>query len=358
MKTKNCLFWGAALLMFASCGSEKESSSNVKEESIPLVQVQKVEEAEVPHTTTYTATVEPNLINNISAQQALRIKAIYVDEGMRVSRGQKLVVLDDVNTTNYELQVSTAETVLKNAEIEYGRAAELFKIGGGTKQAVDQMELQVVNARNNLATARRALRNAQENTVLTSPVNGVVTARNYDPGDMTGALPILTIGQVQPVKVTVNVSESDFPMVHKGMKTLVTFDTYPDKEFTGAVSLISPTVDAASKTFGVEITLPNANNLILPGMFARVTMNFGINRHVVVPDKAVVKQPGSGNHYVYVYSDGIVHYNRVELGQRLGDTYELISGVEPGSEVVTVGQAKLANGIKVRLKDSSSNTTK
>lgn len=350
MRHSYILCAAAAAALLTSCGGGSKKADTPTEEKLPLVEIQIVDEADVPRTATYTASVEPNLVNNISAQQALRIKAIYVDEGMRVSRGQKLVVLDDVNTTSYELQVSTAEMALKNAEIDYNRASELYKIGGGTRQTVDQMELQLVNARNNLAAARRALRNAHENTVLTSPVNGVVTARNYDPGDMTGSLPILTVGQVQPVKVTLNVSESDYPYVHKGMKATVTFDTYPDRDFTATVSLISPTVDASSKTFGVELTLPNADNLILPGMFARVTMNYGVARHVVVPDRAVVKQPGSGNYFVYVYSDGTVHYNKVELGQRLGDTYELISGVDPGAEVVTVGQSKLADGVKVQLK--------
>jgi RND family efflux transporter MFP subunit len=314
-----------------------------------VVKVERVDERDVDQISTFTATVEPYLINNISAQMANRIKAIYVDEGMYVSKGQKVVLLDDVNTTTYELQVSTAEANLKNLEIDYKRALELYNIGGGTKQAVDQMEVQVVNAKNTLASAKRALQNARENTVLTSPISGVVTARNYDPGDMTGSLPVLTIGEVQPVKVVVNISETEIAKIHKGMPAVVTFDTYGDEEFKGQVTLIQPTVDSATKTVGVEITMANPNNRILPGMFARVTMNFGTSRHVVVPDRAVVKQPGSGNHFVYVYSNGKVSYNQVELGQRLDTSYELISGVESGSQVVVSGQTKLADGMAVEL---------
>ena len=190
----------------------------------------------------------------------------------------------------------------------------------------------------------------RENTVLTSPISGVVTARNYDPGDLTAQLPILTVARVQPLKVVINVSESDLPKVRKGMPALIKFDTYGDEEFQGTVTTVMPTVDTQSRTFGVEVTMPNANGKILPGMFGRVSLNLGKADRVVVPDKAVVKQTGSGNHYVYVYnSDGTVSYNKVELGQRLGDTYELISGVESGAQVVTVGQAHLANGAKVKL---------
>ena len=85
-------------------------------------------------------------------------------------------------------------------------------------------------------------------------------------------------------------------------------------------------------------------------MFGRVTLNLGTANRVVVPDKAVVKQQGSGNQYVYVLRpDGTVSYNQVQLGQRLGDEYELLSGVESGSQVVINGQSKLADGVKVKV---------
>ena len=148
----------------------------------------------------------------------------------------------------------------------------------------------------------------------------------------------------------INVTESELPKIHRGMPATVTFDTYGDEEFHGTVSTVMPTVDAASRTFGVEVTLPNANGRVLPGMFGRVHLNLGKADRVVVPDKAVVKQQGSGVHFVYVYqSDGTVKIQNVELGQRLGDRYELISGVEPGSQVVTTGHAALANGRKVKI---------
>ena len=297
----------------------------------------------------YTATVEPELINNISASAPNRIKEIYVDEGIRVSKGQKLALLDDVNTSTYETPVANAKANLENVQINYDRAVELLKIGGGTQQNVDQMQLQLTNAKNTLASAERTLRNVKENTLLVSPINGIVTARNYDPGDMTGTLPILTVAQVQPVKIIINVSESELSHIKKGMPAEVKFDTYGDELFQGVITMVAPTVDSNSRTFGVEITVQNPDSRILPGMFGRVKLNLGVADHVVVPDRAVVKQPGSGNHYVYVYSNGKVSYNKVELGQRLGDSYELLSGVEPGSQVVISGQAKLADGAQVEI---------
>lgn len=352
MKASKYLFVVGLTVSMAltACSGKDNGQKEDAADQIPAVKVEKVYATTVDQNNTYTATVEPDIINNISSSTPNRIKNILVDEGMRVSKGQRLVVMDDVNTTSYEIQVNNAKANLQNVQVNYDRAVELFKIGGGTKQQVDQMEIQLINAKNTLATAERTLRNVRENTVLTSPISGVVTARNYDPGDMTGSLPILTIARVQPVKIVINVSESELSKIHKGMKANVTFDTFGDEIFTGAVTLVSPTIDTASRTFGVEVTLPNSDSRILPGMFGRVTMNLGQAEHVVVPDKSVVKQPGSGNSYVYVCNpDGTVSYNKVELGRRIDNSYELLSGVESGSEVVVQGQSKLADGIKVRI---------
>lgn len=339
-------------LILAACSGKEEKKEQKQGEEKPIVSVQTVEAADVDQNFIYTATTEADKVNNISSSMPLRIKSILVDEGQNVSAGQRVVILDDVNTTSYELQVSTAEANLRSVMADYERAVELLKIGGGTRQAVDQMEMQVVNARNTVASAKRALANASENSVLTSPVSGVVTARNYDPGDMTGTLPILTVAQVQPVKIIINVSETEFSKVHTGMKADIKFDTYGDEGFTGVISKIMPTVDTNTRTFGVEITLPNPGNRVLPGMFARVTLNLGTSNHVVVPDRAVVKQQGSGDHYVYIYnpSTSTVDFVKVELGQRIGDRYELLSGVEPGAQVVIEGQNALSGGMAVQLK--------
>lgn len=343
----------AAMFLFASCsGKDQKEDKSEKEEKAPIVTVEAVGDRPVDQIGEYTATVEPDLINNISASTPNRIKAIYVDEGMHVAKGQRLVLMDDVNAVAYQTQVDNARANLRNVKLNYDRALELFKIGGGTKQQVDQMETQLITAQNSLAAAERTLRNAQENTVLTAPMSGVVTARNYDAGDMTGNLPILTIARVQPVKIVINVTESELSHVKRGMPANVTFDTYGDEIFKGTVTMVAPTVDPSSRTFGVEITSSNSDSRILPGMFGRATLNLGTQNRVVVPDKAVVKQQGSGDHYVYVYNpdDQRVSYNKVELGQRLGNEYEILSGVEPGSQVVVTGQNRLANGKKVTLK--------
>lgn len=345
---KNILYSGLFLLFFIAVSSCSKEKTNVEEEdNRPVVKVQQVHNRDVAQIGTYTATVEPENINNISSSTPNRIKEILVDEGYNVAKGQTVAILDDVNTTSYEIQVANAQANLNTVQEDYNRAVQLLEIGGGTRQSVDQMKLQLINAQNNLAAAERNLKNIKENTILVSPINGVVTARNYDPGDMTGALPIVTVAQVNPVKIIINVPESELSKVTKGMPANIAFDTYGEEVFEGHVTMVSPTVDTNSRTFGVEIGLQNSDNRILPGMFGRVKLELGSANHVVVPDRAIVKQPGSANQYVYVYHDGKVSYNRVELGQRLGNAYELLSGVEPGDTVVVTGQTKLADGIPV-----------
>lgn len=337
MKLKDLSFIAIAAALTASCGG-KDADKNAptdKQQETPKVEVQQVFCQDVPQTVEYTASVEAFKTNNITTSTPNRIKSILVDVGSKVGRGQRLVILDNVNIDQLKVRID-------NAEREYQRALKLLEIGGGTQQSVDQIKTE-------LDAQRRQYANLTENTVLVSPINGVVTERNYDPGDMTGTLPILTIEQLRPVKVMVNVSESEYPQVKEGMKVGIKVDVYPDETFSGTVHLIHPTIDAATRTFVVEVTIDNADERIRPGMFARVIMNFGTARHVVVPDRAVVKQSGSGNKYVYVYNpaDGTVSYNRVELGRRIDNTYEIISGVPDDATVVITGQTRLADGVKV-----------
>ncbi|MBO5250026.1 MAG: efflux RND transporter periplasmic adaptor subunit [Muribaculaceae bacterium] len=319
-----------------ACSSDKNNETNtVQTVELPKVEIQKVYSQDVDQISEYTATVEAYKTNNISTSTANRIKDILVDVGHKVAKGQKLVVLDNVNIDQLKVR-------LDNIEREYNRAVQLLEIGGGTQSAVDQLKTE-------LDATRRQYDNLVENTVLISPINGVVTARNYDPGDMTGATPILTIEQLRPVKVLVNISEGDFTKVHKGMKAGIKLDVYGDELFTGTVALIHPTIDPATRTFTIEIDINNNDERIRPGMFARVVMNYGTANHVVVPDRAVVKQTGSGNRFVYTYKDGIITFNKVELGQRINNAYEVISGIEDGADVVITGQNHVVNGGKAEL---------
>lgn len=334
---KKIYYIAAAALTLAACGkNDSDTAAEQLDEELPLVTIDVAHSMDVPQSKSYTANIEAENVNNIAPSTPNRIKTIAVDAGDRVVKGQTLVTLDRANIDQLRIN-------LEQIEREYKRAVQLLEIGGGTQQAVDQLKAQ-------LDAARSQYDNLLENTVLTSPITGVVTARNYDPGDMTGNLPVLTVGQLSPVvKVLIGISENDMNLVKKGMPVSIALDAFPGETFEGTVNRIYPTVDTNTRTFMAEVRISNPGERIKPGMFARVSFDMGSKHNVVVPDRAVVKQTGSGNKYVYVYSNGRVSYKKVELGQRLGDSYELISGINDGDTVVTAGQTRLADNIPVAI---------
>lgn len=337
---KKSVQWMAllAMVLLGACSGAKENDNAAQQvvEDKPRVKLANVLARPVDQLQEYTATVEAEVKNNIAPASPVRIDRIAVEVGDRVSKGQKLVSMDAANLKQAKFQ-------LDNQLIEFKRVDELYKVGGVSKSEWDAAKMA-------LDVKQTAYDNLLENTSLLSPISGVVTARNYDNGDMyNGGEPVLVVEQITPVKLLINVSEGYFAKVKKGASAKVKVDVYGDEEFEGKISLVYPTIDPATRTFPVEIQLYNRDQRVRPGMFARVTLNFGTQNHVVVPDLAIVKRAGSGDRYVYVYQDGKVSYNKVELGRRMDTEYELLSGVENNAQVVVAGQSKLSDGVAVEV---------
>jgi RND family efflux transporter MFP subunit len=199
---------------------------------------------------------------------------------------------------------------------------------------------------------RETVRNLAENTDLHSPISGVVTARTMDAQNVFGGgQPILTVMQLSPVKVMVSIPEAHFPYVRTGMEVRVRLDVLNGREFTGRINIIYPTIDQMSRTFRAEVTIANADMAIRPGMFARVELNLGTTDNVIVPDVAIIRQPGTNSRFVYVIENGVAHRREVELGRLMGDNFEIISGIEPGALVVTAGQSRLIDQTVVRIEE-------
>ncbi len=330
-----------AAAMMTACGQKDTKTATTGQDApkaAPVVSVVTAQAEDVDITNTFTSNIEPFATNNIVSQTAGRIVSINAEVGQKVRKGQVLAKMDDVNLAKTRMQYVNDSTELR-------RLTELYNIGAVSQADYDMAKL-------SLNVTKKTYENLAENTYLRSPINGVVTARNYDKGDMYSmAQPIFVVEQIQPVKMLVNVSESLFTQVHKGMEFDITVDAYPGEVFKGTVNLLYPTVNAATHTFPVEVICQNADQRLRPGMFARVTANFGTNHHIVIPDNAVVKQQGSGEHFVYVLrSDNTVKYTLVELGKRLGNRYEIVSGLNEGDKIVTEGQVRLKDGVAVTVK--------
>lgn len=325
-----------AVVLLGACSGSKDKATVEHVDEKPRVKLAEVKARPVDQIQEYTATVQAEVKNDIAPSSAVRIDKILVEVGDRVSKGQKLVAMDAANLQQTKFQ-------LDNQEIEFKRVDELYKVGGASKSEWDAAKM-------TLDVRRTAYNNLLENTSLLSPIDGVITARNYDNGDMySSGTPVLVVEQITPVKLLINVSEGYFTKVKKGAPVAVKVDVYGDEEFEGKINLVYPTIDASTRTFPVEVQLANRDRKVRPGMFARVTLNFGTQDHVVVPDLAIVKRAGSGDRYVYVYKDGKVSYNKVELGRRMDTEYELISGVDNNSQVVIAGQSKLAADVEVEV---------
>jgi RND family efflux transporter MFP subunit len=330
----------ALLTALASCGN---SGSNGQQTpagpaaTVPNVEVAVARSRDVPQETSYASTVEAYAVNNIMPQTAGRIRKINVEVGDYVQKGQVLAEMDRTQLDQLALQI-------QNDDIEYERLKGLFEEGGVSRSDFETAELSYKLRKSNYE-------NVKENTILRSPINGYVSARNFDTGDMFSmSAPLFTVQQVVPVKLLVGISESEYTQVKKGDEVSLTVDALPGRTFTGKVERLYPTIDAATHTFKVEVKVGNTDRALRPGMYARVTVNFGTRRSIIVPDQAVVKQEGTGTRFIYVLqADGTVSYLPITVGRHIGTEYEVLSGLEDGMQVVVKGQSTLKDGIKVNV---------
>ena len=333
------LLVGGVCLASVACSSKKGAevaTETVAEVAKPKVTTAQVHIQDVDQQSVFTGNVEGYAVNNITPQQPRRITRLLVDVGDHVKKGQLVAELDNS-------ALAQAKAQYENNKANFERSDELYKFGGESKANWQAMQTAY-------EVSKSTYENMLENTTLVSPISGVVTARNYDVGDMAAGLPIFVVQRINPVKIMISVSESLYTYVKKGMAVEVELDALPEQKFSAKVSRITPSIDASTRTFPVELTLANDKELVKPGMYARVTMNYGTRKNIVVPDVAVVKQLGSGNRYIYVYNqDGTVAYKKVELGRRFGDKYEILSGIADGDVVVTSGQVALKDGIAVEV---------
>ena len=335
------IIYVAAAVMAVSCGNNNSKTAEqpqAAEVRLPNVTIMAASYKDVPQSDVYAANVEAYAKNNIAPQSPSRIQKIYVEVGDFVRAGQIVAKMDEVSLNQSKLSMA-------NDSLEYSRIKKLYEQGGVSKPDFDAMELKY-------NVTRSQYQNLLENTILRSPVSGVITARNYDQGDMYGGSPIYVVEQITPVKLYVGISEMDYTRVKKNDTVTLTADALPGKTFTGRIARIYPTIDAATHTFTAEVNVANSDRLLRPGMYARVTVNFGSNHSIVVPDDCVVKQQGSGVRSVFVLqADNTVKEIVVTLGRHFGTEYEILSGVAEGDKVVVKGQASLKNGSKVNVQE-------
>ncbi len=342
---KSILALAAIILLLASCSKkETKNTAATGEAKAEMVKVIALNKQTIARTIEYQATLKPFEEIHLAPASPGRIELINAEIGDRFRKGDLLVQMD-------RTQLHQAEIQLRNLTTDFNRLDTLQKVGSIAQQKYDQMKTQYEIAQTNVNFLK-------ENTRLTAPFNGIVSGKYFESGEMYSAVPntsagkaaILSLVQIDKLKAIVSVSETFFPVIKVGMSTQVAIDVYPGKSFNGRVTLIHPTINEVSRTFDIEITIDNPSGQLRPGMFCRVTLSPGEVEAVLLPALAVLKMQGSNERYLFVEENGVAKRIPVTMGQRINDNVEVISEqLNPGDKVIISGQARLLDGMKVKV---------
>ncbi|MBR5029160.1 MAG: efflux RND transporter periplasmic adaptor subunit, partial [Bacteroidales bacterium] len=268
--------------ILVSCGGKSDKTTAQKDASTAeKVQTQVLAKETISRELVLSSTLEGYESMSISPSLTGKIEHIYVEVGSRVAKGQLLVRMD-------QTQLNTTKINLASAQTEFNRVQALKETGSVSQQVYDQTKAQL----DQLTESEKFL---QANTFVRAQFSGVIAAKNYEDGELYSGAPILVLSQIGTLKAIINIPETYFPKVKKGMKVNVYSDIYPDEAFPATIEIVYPTIDPASHTFQAKLRIPNAKEKIRPGMYVRTTLALGQTETIVVPYQAVLKLTGSND---------------------------------------------------------------
>lgn len=330
---KHLLFCAAALALMAC---SKQTQTTEEEERVEQVRTTVLHAQEIEREISVSTNLQGYLTQNVAPSLTGKIEHIYREVGDRVGKGADLVRMD-------QTQYKTTKISLGNLEIEKNRVEMLLKTGSATQQQYDQLLAQYNSTKEQLDFL-------QTNTYVKAPFSGVISAKNYEDGELYSGQPILVLTQIDKLKALVAIPETYFPQFKPGMKLTLTSEIYPDQTFPATVEVVYPTIDATSHTFQVKVVVPNGKNLLRPGMYVTTTIGLGKAKTIVAPYQAVEKLVGANDRYVFINENGRAKRVSVTLGQRFDQEIEIIAPeITEGVEMVTTGQHKLVDGIKINV---------
>ncbi len=324
-----------------SAVTASEISNNLKPEKVEVIKLKK---QEIDHSIECTSNLTAFEEIHLASSSPAKIEEIYVEVGDKVGKGDLLVQMDRTRLHQAVIQLKTLETNL-------ARLDTLIKTNTISQQQYDQVKTEYDLAKSNVEFL-------EENTRLKAPFSGIITGKYYEDGEFYSGTPntqagkaaILSIMQINPVKAIVDISEQYFPEIHPSLNANVFCDIYPGEEFKGKVYRIHPIIDQMSRTFQVEISVPNANEKLRPGMYATVSVHLGKSVALVVPAIAVLKMQGSNIKYVFLNNDGRAKMVEVTIGKRYDDRLQLISDeLQEGDELIITGQSKLVDDAPIQI---------
>ena len=330
---KKSFIYVLAALTLIACGSENTTE---QEERVEQVRTKVLHEQEIEREISVSTNLQGYLTQNVAPSLTGKIEHIYCEVGDRKAAGADLVRMD-------QTQYKTTKISLVNLETEKNRVEQLLKTGSATQQQYDQILAQY-------NSTKEQLEFLEQNTYVKAPFSGVISAKTYEDGELYSGQPILVLTQIDKLKALVAIPEAYFPQFKAGMKLTLTSEIYPDKVFPATVEVVYPTIDAASHTFQIKIVIPNSKNLLRPGMYVTTTIGLGKANTIVAPYQSVEKLVGANDRYVFINENGRAKRVAVELGQRFDQEIEIIAPeIVPGVELVTTGQHKLVDGVKINV---------
>ncbi len=277
----------------------------------------------------------------IRPEIAARIAEFRFDEGERVTQGQPLVLLDE---SVWRAVVEQVQAQLELSQSNYERAVDLLKRKAGTNKARDEAisQMRVDEAALELAKARL------DKTVIKAPFEGVVGLRRVSVGDFVDVgADIVNLEQIDPLKVDFRVAEIFVGAVKTGQHLELGVDAFPAETFAGTVYAIDPLIDEGGRSILLRARLPNPDNRLRPGLFARVALVLNERDDAIqVPEQALV--PQGQNQFVFKVVDDKAVLTKVVVGIRREGMAEVVEGLAPDDQVVTAGQLKLRDGVAVK----------
>lgn len=305
-----------------------------------------------------------------------RVSSVAVKLGDRVSAGQVLVTLDSTDAlhtiANNEAALVVAGTnvelsqqSLSDAEQSFERTSQLFAAKAVSQTEYDKAESELNNARLNLEVKQGQLRqaeitlaNAREdlaNYTVVAPISGEVAAVNIHAGEMASAqVAVINLVSLSTMKVNVNVSENIVSNMRPGAEVPVVISAL-NREISGSISSISPSIDNTSKAFPVEISVSNPQGDMKEGMVVRLKLLSGTADNVLaLPTDAVLEKDGLK--YVFVLEDDTAQEMPVSTGLMSDALSEVTTGLQEGQTVITSGNQLVKDGQKVRLSEGTEST--
>ncbi len=348
----------AVLITMTACGGDAQADTATPDEAASaieaevLVRVINVEVQEVAPTDfeqriplTGVAQAMRDVV--ISSEEAGVVREIVTDKGRSVSTGQTIFRLDDAILS---AQVQTAQAQATLAKEVWGRRKKLFEEEQiGSEVAYLEARYQSEQTEGTL----KALEERLARTRITAPISGILEQRMVEVGTMVSpGTPVARVVQINPVKIAAGVPERFALAIQRGAKATVTFDVMPGEFFQGSLNYVGATVDAASRTFLVEMTLSNRDRRIKPEMVAKITVIRGVIEDAIVVSQDVLVRKEDG-FVVFVIAERagetVAVATPVVIGATQGNDVLLASGLEPGQRYVVVGQQQVADGDRVRL---------